>query len=677
MKALAAHVVLVIPLLLLAVPCQSLLAESSDWLLWEPSTAANVAAEAATLPSATATASAAHGAAARARSVRPGDSCELTFDDFDARVHREFAPYALPSGGSLSFATAAVLCPAGCVRGAASSLSARVYGSYPYHNASAVCAAAVHAGVIRDEDGGGVFVSRFFRQEWSGTATQTIFPFQSARGSLSNGVDSLPVPDSWFSSPADANSWSYVPRGRGDYIQQRRSAPFPPRAGHLQVGEWGFSFYPLENQFWLPRLQFTIGGWNGSHYLNDVWASFVLHEADDSGADVDWLRLADAPFSPRADMLWFPDHSDVQLDTEPSGVLNYSFYVLGGQVAHRCNAYEFGVCSNELWRGRVSLQAFDLPGGRRSVHLDWLPGDGGQGQPYTRMPFKARCGPSFYYNRFDIYWRQWYQPIALHGGQASYESETCEALPQYPLDSWTFSPDNATNPWTRGNDINYPPRRSSWSEAGTLGWMGENRGVVGGWRMLGHRYEPSKNTATMTKAELYADVWNCDLDLSLDANKKLHKNHSNCFFGFPTTNGTSAPYVPSGSIPLPMSGLRLTDGAQHKVTSVRFGGWTSEAAVQQWRDTRPDVHLRRAINWAALQVNMSAVVRRLPVYMWEQGGWSELLVSAASLDADRLGLSLSYTVEEAELRDGSYTYGRLDGRPAGAQAVITSIRLHR
>ena len=91
-------------------------------------------------------------------------------------------------------------CPQHCLR----YLEGRVYGSFPYHSNSSVCLAAIHAGVLSDEEGGGLMADRFYPLSWANDSTQTVFPHQSSRASLSNGVLSLPVPHDWHSVPRPA-----------------------------------------------------------------------------------------------------------------------------------------------------------------------------------------------------------------------------------------------------------------------------------------------------------------------------------------------------------------------------------------------------------------------------------------------------------------------------------------
>jgi hypothetical protein len=156
--------------------------------------------------------------------------CFTAFDEFDARwltADRYGNVVSL-----LPYQQVATLCPAGCLAAARGRGSAAlVWGSYPYHGSSSLCLSAVHAGVINDSAGGGVFVSYFHRHEWSDSKRQTIFPFTSAAGSFSNAVRSANVSTSWFNVLSNRTERSYTVRGRGELVVQRRQAPFSARAG--------------------------------------------------------------------------------------------------------------------------------------------------------------------------------------------------------------------------------------------------------------------------------------------------------------------------------------------------------------------------------------------------------------------------------------------------------------
>jgi hypothetical protein len=199
----------------------------------------------------------------------PPSLCLHSFADVD----QSFTSYnplgsATPSVALLPYQPLAMYCPRNCSFSIPSNSLPPVYGSFPYHARSSICFASIHAGIISDRKGGGVFVSRFYRHDWSNSSTQSIFPFNSSHGTLSNGVKSQDVDSTWFSVPSNGSEWSYAVRGRGDYIIQRRIAPFPPRAGHVHAQlkvPWPNRTQP-EGE---AHYHFIIGGHNSTHYLND------------------------------------------------------------------------------------------------------------------------------------------------------------------------------------------------------------------------------------------------------------------------------------------------------------------------------------------------------------------------------------------------------------------------
>ena len=152
--------------------------------------------------------------------------CDSTFLDFDPSTD-------YPAIDLLALTSMAAQCPANCTQHllglkAGSSISALppVYGSFPYHGRSSLYLAAVHAGLVSAEKGGGVFVSRYHPFDWSGSSTQTIFPHTFAQGTTSNAVTSVAVEAGWYRVPSNRSSeWSYVLRGRGDFVAQRQRAP--------------------------------------------------------------------------------------------------------------------------------------------------------------------------------------------------------------------------------------------------------------------------------------------------------------------------------------------------------------------------------------------------------------------------------------------------------------------
>ena len=192
-------------------------------------------------------------------------------------------------------------------------LSWPVWGSYPYHPLSSICLSAVHSGVLNDTLGGSVWVERFFSTQWD-THNATLYPAQSARGTLSNSIQSQPVE---AAMPAGYTSlslhdFSCTLHSRGAVFSQRRTAPWSPRAGHLHVsldglliasnppyGSADFNFSAYTEQ----SLHVIMGGKNATHYFNDmyVWLHAIT-AVDPRSMAGEWVRLPDTPFSPRAHM---------------------------------------------------------------------------------------------------------------------------------------------------------------------------------------------------------------------------------------------------------------------------------------------------------------------------------------------------------------------------------------
>jgi hypothetical protein len=154
-------------------------------------------------------------------------------------------------------------------------------GSFPYHGNSSVCLAAIHSGLIRNEDGGGVFLTRFWPETWANDSTQTIFPHGSNASSVSNGVQTQHVPPSWYTVPSPLKSYSWTLQPRGVVASQRQTAPFSPRAGHAAVNIQRIAAWnPGRSIPCYYHDHLIIGGMNDTHYMNDVTTephAAVLH----------------------------------------------------------------------------------------------------------------------------------------------------------------------------------------------------------------------------------------------------------------------------------------------------------------------------------------------------------------------------------------------------------------
>ena len=138
-----------------------------------------------------------------------------------------------------------------------------VYGSFPYERNSSVCLAALHCGLMSNSSGGLISMSRMHAHEPT-SPTASIFPFESARGSYSNGVQSREVPHSWHSQPAGLYDWAAAPRLTvGVLIAERQIAPFSPRAQHSHTP----SAYFAQTDF-LGVAELIVGGHNATHSFN-------------------------------------------------------------------------------------------------------------------------------------------------------------------------------------------------------------------------------------------------------------------------------------------------------------------------------------------------------------------------------------------------------------------------
>ena len=115
-----------------------------------------------------------------------------------------------------------ITCPRGCLQAVTlSPHNATVAGSYPYHANSSVCLAAIHAGVIDAAEGGGVLLGRFYPEDWSNGSSQSTYPHEAWRASLSHSVQSLEVPVAERPLPAPLLSYSWTVRTRGVVAAQR------------------------------------------------------------------------------------------------------------------------------------------------------------------------------------------------------------------------------------------------------------------------------------------------------------------------------------------------------------------------------------------------------------------------------------------------------------------------
>ena len=571
-------------------------------------------------------------------------SCAETFAEFDARWSFRGPNPNIPASPAarvpaVPYQAIAALCPANCSTLSASSAS--VYGSFPYHSSSSVCLAAIHAGIVSDPLGGGVFVSRFYRHSWSNSSINgsasggapSIFPFTSANGALSNGVQSMDVEPGWYTVPSNGSSWSYTVRGRGDFVMQRREAPFSPRSGHLQLQ---LTRFDTQNTV---VVHLTIAGHNATHYLNDV--HMAVQRIDAQAADLEWTRLPDAPFSPRSDIQTRePDPSGVEVAEEDPVI-----QLIGGQTSHACGLWELGMCDDEVWQLHVTMDDHGQP------VIRWSP------QPVFRLPFSTRCQPAVVTATslvLRVAQPDYYGRLFVLGGQLSYNDSTCASPPVTVNEVWgagvSWSNGSLLTSWLRQVDAPFSPRRFGSSCHSDAAYRAAPCYLSGGIRYTGLR-RVSEGRARLAAADLSAEVWTCWPNTT--APQPWSCEWSLTGVGEPTWYQSLA--VPSAG---------GVDGMQANVWGLildlragdlrAFGGWKSESAIQRWLNTRPrwaQSAFPAAIDWSEVRVNMTLL--RNPAQLLEPRPASLMV------DVLRQGQPVNASLSEAELNDpeGMYALG--------------------
>ena len=588
-----------------------------------------------------------------ASSMSPLLACSLTF-----------AQWEQLAGPLVAYRTAAHTCPSDCPDFIAaadnSTAGARVRGSYPYSRDSAICLAAVHCGLVNATLGGSVFPSRFYRHDWSGGASQSIFPFNSSQGSRSNGVLSVDVPASFYSVPSNGSEYSSVVRGRGELVRQRREAPFPPRWGHAHVG---YPLYTMDSSASTParvayrNYHLIVGGFNGTTYLNDVWVA----EPSDllTNSDLQWRRLPDAPFTPRADMRTTVVWED-EIDYLTSSQLVHVLFI-GGQTSHRCGLVELGVCSNEVFDLQLNL-SLSFTRGPQVFHVQsysWA----SNGQPFALLPFPARCGPGLTsLNQAPT--------LALVGGQVSYDDNSCASPPTVVNDVWLndrWDERGHVNlsVWRRDADAPFSPRRSQQRED-TLATVSQRQQtaldsqqlqlgccpLVGGFRILNlthtqrpGQHHPATAAVRIDALEVYADAWVCNANFSSGTSPFVPPT---CRWGW--TRPSSAPLPPSPTTSVPIPTAFAANAAMRGFwaqAGQRFTGFTSQAAVEGWTGSQPASPSATATHLVA---NWTAMLRNAP-----DGSFG---LSDEEIAQQRMGLPSAFVLGTELLENNtSYTAG--------------------
>ena len=576
-------------------------------------------------------------------------------------------------------------CPQHCLRvlNGSSHSPPLVLGSYPYHPSSSVCLAAIHSGIIAAEAGGGVFAERFYPETWANDSSQSIFPRGSHQASLSNAVQSAAVPDEATLTPAPLDSYSWTVRSRGLGGRQRQIAPFPPRAGHAHLN------FPLR-QHNVSAQHLIVGGHNATHRFNDVWLYQSYHDSSSllssQARNGRWLRLPDAPFSPRSEMAvhWLPLSTgrDVIKDRfDPSR--SWLLLLFGGQTADSCGQRVLGQCSDEVWQ--LNMTHIDDSSGPElaslGISFQWSTA------PVGRLPFGGRCGVTPIVDQRWMTSRQ-ARIVGLAGGQLNYtDTERCSAPIETGNDVWYTSwPDLFE--WRRGRDAPFSPRRSMQEDDAYLNSDDEFRSVsnryeveslskstslAGGIRYIAHRVDNATGKAVVTRAELYADVYSCTLPTPeyepAGALLDCDWAHS-----YPLANvSVPPPYLPTGSLPLPSAyGAMVGSPAALRNSLTRYGGATSPAALLQWLSTPPTgaADATHPTDWSAAPSNVSLIAQPLFV---DGLAAASLAAGAARLDGSRelmpgrYHLPLAYVLNETELNSDASDFVR------GSAAVLTHL----
>ena len=528
------------------------------------------------------------------------DDCALSFADFDS---------ALPL---LQFRTVAHRCPPQCLSLLSTSASpSQLFGSYPYHSSSSICLAAIHCGLLNSTVGGSVFVSRFYRSDW--TATASIFPNASASASLSNGVRSQEVPLAWNPQPASSDDWAYTVRGRGEWAVQRRPAPWSGRSGHLHATLSAPSNRVVAGDA-LLEVQLIVGGYDGVGYLNDVWLSSRANISSPHISDIRWQRLPDAPFSPRAVMTYWAYLT----------ATDFRVVILGGQTGHLCGLAALGVCGNDVWEAALERRSVQLPRMRQLTEvtgLRWI-----LSNTTLHAPFAPRCGATMLPIGTTT--------VALVGGQLS--AHSCHTAPQAVNDVWAHrvSITADVTAWTAAAAAPFTGRRSMRLDNSLTLYTPEARvdtitqlaALLGGLAYLNVSHNSTSDTATLSRAQLWSEVWLCS------PVTRPSPSPAECSWLPLQADGRSCP---AAFAPLPTA-----DGASSSLRypanliGLRFGGVDSAPAMDDWSPS----------------ANISSFARLFPL---DDG------VRCEDVEDASMGLPRSVVVEAAELNapDGSWSRG--------------------
>ena len=579
---------------------------------------------------------------------------------------------------------------------AADTVVPAVYGSWPYHSNSSVCLAAIHSGVITDEDGGWLMMGPFaafhhpllldlsgphpdepvpelgpYLDVLSPISGLQLFPLHSSQPSLSNGVQSRHAAEGWTAGSAELPTTtiadvSFVVHSRGNLIESVSHPPFSARSGHMQQtlpGLFG------GGQRWpVSVLHLVVGGRNATHYHNDVW---VAAQVDGHGpsplpqnaARLQWMRLPDAPFSGRTDVESEPvfcippflrsawSYSPCPLPTFANDTFPvwWNLWLHGGQTGHHCGLPQLGVCSDEVWLLTITVNASSPT---FALSFTWA------AQP-LRRPFSL-CGAALtVFNGAANGSRSLLPSVVSAGGQRSYEDATCSQPIETTNELW-YSFDNRSE-WHSAPAAPFPPRRSaSWDSSATDRIpQGDDLGSCGGGvRYISHTVNATSGLARLTAAELLTDWWACALlPANLPMCSWLHYNGG-------STNASAPPSAVS-SWPVP-----AMDGASWFDTDegcLSIGGRGSREAERRWTATAPPYPTFNG-DKTTTAINVTMITQPWAVYDpsadTDSSGGSPFAPTADDVDGSRYSLPLSYLLDEEELNDP-------DGPFLGGTARVT------
>ena len=590
-------------------------------------------------------------------------------------------------------------CPAGClslVRSLSNGTGspAAVYGSFPYHGKSSICLAAIHSGLITDEQGGWVFYDAFsvhhqplvldltdpdadsarfvvdgrYQRVLANMSGLELFPYNSSLPSLSNGVQSLHAAAAYDYGSSSLQlpnvtvaDFSYTVHGRGSVVSAVSHPPFDARAGHVHV----FNTMYVSADMGSDRREFylVIGGRNATHYKRDVWLGERVAAAPAADIDglmqpwqssVQWFRLPDAPFSGRAYMgfeSWACVRFQPMSNCRRLGAYEQNstvvLWLYGGQVGHRCQLEHLGVCSREIWALGVSRN-WSSP--TMGLSFTWAL------QPVL-MPV-ALCGTLLL--PFQL------GPdaavmVAAIGGQASYEDVTCQQ-PVHTSNTFWYSNDTARAVWQDGGAAPFSPR--AWAlydmPLVTTPLQFYSFTVQGGMRILSHTVNASTQVARLTAVEMYADAYTC---LYLPPPWTGHEIGPPCAVWIQSDN-QSAPAAVTASVPVPAVLSGISDSFSGTLSTTVVGGRSSRAAAQSWLNTAPPLFVfNNTVTRSELVANVTSITQ--PGLRLTGGGKSLSGASDVGISLSRFGLPLSYMLDEDELNDPEAAFN------AGTAWVVT------